>query len=106
MSTGTGDGGFSAVAQPGGGVIVVGEVDLATAPALQEALETAAAGGEHDVVVDLAGVTFIDSSGMNVFVRCYKPLRAADRALVLRGASPTVRRALEAGGITTFLSVD
>lgn len=106
MSANPGDGAFSAVVRAHGGVAVTGEVDIATAPALQNAIEAAAEQHAGDVVVDVSGVEFIDSSGMNVFVRCYKPLDSAGRALILRGASASVRRALEVGGITTFLRVD
>ena len=106
VSTRVGGGGFSVVVEPQGNVRVAGEIDIATAPALQEAIESASSDRDGDVVVDLGSVDFIDSSGMNVFVRCYKPLEAAGRALVLRRPSPTVRRALDAGGITTFLRVE
>ncbi len=48
---------------------VEGDVDLATAPLLDEELERAAASDAAMIVVDLDSVGFIDSSGLYVLVR-------------------------------------
>ncbi len=45
-----------------------GEVDVATAPALRAAVDEALDRGPADVVVDLPGVTFIDSTGLGVLI--------------------------------------
>jgi anti-sigma B factor antagonist len=50
-----------------------GEIDLATAPSLQRALEAAGAEG-GDVTIDLTRTTFLDSYGLSVL------LRAAERS--------------------------
>ena len=47
-------------------VIVSGSLDIATAPALREALLTLVADRDASVVVDLDGVDFIDSTGLGV----------------------------------------
>ena len=47
-------------------VRAAGEVDLETADALAAALRTATAGSEDAVVLDLIGVPFMDSSGLQV----------------------------------------
>ncbi|MCW2967186.1 MAG: hypothetical protein JWM71_958 [Solirubrobacteraceae bacterium] len=48
-------------------VAVEGELDLATAPHLEEELAWAMGEG-YDVVLDLAGLTFMDSTGINVLM--------------------------------------
>jgi anti-sigma B factor antagonist len=49
-------------------VRAVGELDLHTAPALQQELDSAVAADAPLIVVDLAGVDFMDSTGLSVIV--------------------------------------
>ena len=49
-------------------VTVRGEVDLATAPELESCLQRAFGAAPDGVVLDLEGLTFIDSSGLRVLV--------------------------------------
>jgi anti-anti-sigma factor len=87
----------------GDGVVVVsGELDILTAPLLESELRAAAGETSNDLVVDLAGVSFMDSAGMNVLVRLYKVLDKANRVLVLRNTTGSVRRVLELGGASVF----
>jgi anti-anti-sigma factor len=46
------------------GVCIAGEVDMATAPRVTDAVRTALATGPREVHVDMAAVTFLDSSGI------------------------------------------
>lgn len=61
---------------------VVGEVDVATAPKLRQALTEAQYGG-RDVALDLDGVEFLDSFGLGVIVGGLKRAGAHARSLVL-----------------------
>jgi anti-sigma B factor antagonist len=45
-------------------IAVTGEIDVATAPQLREALHGAIAQGQSTVVLDLLGVTFLDSTAL------------------------------------------
>ena len=65
------------------GVAIRGEVDLSSAGEVQTALDAAVAGGAGVFVIDLAGVSFLDSSGINVLVRTRALLGRAERELVL-----------------------
>ena len=69
----------------------VGEVDMHESPRLREALIEATAGRPAVVVVDLAGVTFIDSSGVATLVEAMKLAKAAGLTLVLCGMIDKVR---------------
>jgi anti-anti-sigma factor len=51
------------------GVAVRGEIDLATAGDLAEALYAAAAATDAGFLIDLSGVTFIDSTGIDALTR-------------------------------------
>ena len=95
---------FEFVAQRAGdGVVLVsGEVDILTAPLLEQELRDSAALSGGDLVVDLGEVPFMDSAGMNVLVRLYKVLDKENRTLVLRNPTGPVRRVLELGGASVF----
>jgi anti-sigma B factor antagonist len=74
-------------------VAVHGEVDLLTAPELAECVAAAIATGPLDVVLDLTDMTFVDCSGISVFVSAQKEL-SAERHVVLRHPRPFVRQTL------------
>ncbi len=57
-------------------VAAAGEIDWASAPILREHLAGAMLAGVPHVVLDLAGVTFIDSSGLSVVIRADHQARA------------------------------
>jgi anti-anti-sigma factor len=77
------------------GLRLSGEIDMASAPALQEALIVALADG-RPVTLEMKDVTFIDSSGLKVIVSL-----AAESAepLTLKDPSAVVRRVLELFGM-------
>ena len=60
---------------------VTGERDVATAPELRERLLTQEADGVLPIVVDLTGVSFIDSTDLGRLVRAYRRQQDADRCL-------------------------
>jgi anti-sigma B factor antagonist len=70
-------------------VHVGGEVDVYTAPALRRYLDEQIHRGCRDLVIDLSGVTFLDSTGLGVLVGRLKAMRM--QGGVLRLAGPTER---------------
>ncbi|MCX4649532.1 STAS domain-containing protein [Streptomyces sp. NPDC055059] len=66
-------------------VEVHGEVDVATVPRIREYVSACIEGGRHRLIVDLAGVSFMDSTGLGLFVRIGKLIRthAGDLRLVI-----------------------
>jgi anti-anti-sigma factor len=80
------------------GVLVLavsGELDLATAPQLQEKITAAREAGEG-VRLDLRPLTFIDSSGLRVLLG-----RPSTRATRRRGASRSCRARVPSTGSST-----
>ena len=53
-----------------------GELDLGTAPKLDAAVERALEDGCSEVVLDLAGTTFMDSSGLSALIRAARAVDA------------------------------
>jgi anti-sigma B factor antagonist len=73
------------------GFRVTGELDLLTVSQLRDALATVAARESH-VVLDFSAVNFVDSSGLGLLLSTARTTKARGGSLVVRGASPTVRR--------------
>lgn len=64
-------------------VQVVGEIDVYTAPQLRERLDAEIDAGRYDLVVDLSGVSFMDSTGLGVLVGRLKQIRLNDGSMRL-----------------------
>jgi anti-anti-sigma factor len=84
-------------------VAVSGELDLSTAPGLGEALAQVVERHPHALTVDLAGLAFIDSTGLTLLVRTSNRLREQDGTLSLASPTPPVRRVLEIVGLDHLL---
>ena len=83
----------------------VGDIDLETAPSLRQALLEGVADGRRRVLLDLADVTFIDSSGLAVLVTAYKRLLASDGELRLAGATEAVRASMRISGLDRVITI-
>lgn len=62
---------------------VAGEVDAHTATQLRSRFLELLNAGHHDLVADLQGVTFLDSTGLGVLVGVLKRIRGAEGSLSL-----------------------
>jgi anti-anti-sigma factor len=81
---------------------VRGELDLHTAPELEQALaEEAAKGGT--LILDMEGVSFIDSTGIRVLLLSWQESQRDGFDLRLTRGSDTVMRALELVGLVDEL---
>jgi anti-anti-sigma factor len=76
-------------------VVVDGEIDIATAPAIRCLLMAAISGGNVHLAVDMSGVTFIDAGGIGVLVAAANRARQAGGGLTLLAPSRQVRRLLD-----------
>ena len=98
---------FAIRAEPAGPAVVLaveGDVDIATAPALREALAEVL-GTHKGVVVDLAAVPFMDSTGLGVLVAARNRAAAAGCAFVLARPQRIVRKALRLVQVDTVVDV-
>jgi anti-anti-sigma factor len=87
-------------------VLVAGEVDPYTAVALEQSLVDASGDGVTSLVVDLAGVEFMDSSGLRVVLSAHEVMAARGVRFTLRNLSDPVRRLLEITDLLTRLDVE
>jgi anti-anti-sigma factor len=79
---------------------LVGEIDVASAEGLAEVI----CGVQGSpVIVDIAGVTFMDSTGIAQFVRARANLESNGNLLIIRRATSIVRRIFAAVGMSDWL---
>jgi anti-anti-sigma factor len=87
-------------------VTVTGDVDVATCAALRDSLlQVIADENFRGLVVNLAGVSFIDSTGIGVLVGAWRRTKATDGDLALASPSRQAQSVLDATGLTKVLSI-
>lgn len=86
-------------------VHLVGEIDTANSKRLRAMLGERV-DDDHDVVIDLAGVRFIDSSGLGVLVGALRRINGAGHALILRAPSVSLLRVLEMTGLADVFPIE
>jgi anti-sigma B factor antagonist len=72
-----------------------GEIDLHVSPGLERSLTSIIKKHPDQVVVDLSGVTFIDSSGMAVLIRAMQNVKEYGGKLTLSGVNDNLRPIFE-----------
>ena len=80
------------------GVIVIaptGRLDVAGAPALKDAVGEAVKNGQPRLVIDMEGVSFVDSSGLGSVVAALKQARSSKGDVRLAAPNQQVRVVLE-----------
>jgi anti-sigma B factor antagonist len=82
-----------------------GEVDIYSSPQFREALSQGIGEGATRVVVDLAKVTFIDSTALGVVVGGVKGLRARGGSLDIVCRDDNIRRIFEITGLDRILGM-
>ena len=94
---------------PGPDQVVVrltGDADLSTAPIVADALNRAAGPGVRQVVVDVAGASFWDCSGLHALADFTGELAAAGRSCRIVGALAHTRRLIGLAHLTDRLVLD
>jgi anti-sigma B factor antagonist len=94
--------GFAAIGREGG-LRLIGELDLATGPALRAALQEI---DGHDIVLDCSGLTFIDCSGLRVLIEAHHRCATDGLSLTVQAPSGCLTRLLELIGLDGWLSID
>jgi anti-anti-sigma factor len=85
-------------------VRISGDVDLASKERLEEAIGRLGPEARF-LIFDLAGVTFMSSTGINMLVRVHNLCEANGGSLVVAAPSEPVRRVLALTGIDQHLTI-
>jgi anti-sigma B factor antagonist len=86
-------------------VALQGEVDAVSAPQLGKRLLGLAEEGKKGVVVDMTGVTFMDSTGIGVILNALRALTSRDSQLVLVCPTERVLRPFRITGLIGRLPI-
>jgi anti-sigma B factor antagonist len=84
-------------------VVAAGELDLSVAARFDAAVTSALESGAETVVVDLADLTFIDSSGVHVLLRAHRRALGGTVRLIILPAADNVQHVFEMCGLHTVL---
>jgi len=85
-------------------VVLNGELDIASAPMLEETVADVCAAGAHELVLDMGGVEFIDSSGLSAIVRGKMLCEDQHCGYCLTPAQRPVQGVFEVTGVADRLS--
>lgn len=86
-------------------ISLIGDLDYQTARNLRDKILELHSQGVNNLVLDMACLDFIDSSGLSVLVASMKRLRVSDGNLTLRSPSDQTRRVLEVSGLSRVLTI-
>ena len=86
-----------------GELSVAGDLDIGSIAAFRSAVSELMGAGRRDVCVDLAGLDFMDSTGLGVLMWAHHRLEAAGGHLTLVNAHGNVERVLELTGTAKLL---
>jgi anti-anti-sigma factor len=86
-------------------LVLRGELDPHTAPRLQDEIDRAMEDDAKVVILDLAELGFIDSSGLRVIISAHKEAAERGGRLVLRSPSPTAKRLLDITGLLDHIEI-
>ena len=86
-------------------VAIAGELDIATVPRVKAALEAEPAASAGAIVVDLSGITFMDSTGLSALVTLEHALAARAGRLAIACPEGPARLLLDVTGLAEVLAV-
>ncbi len=89
---------------PDGTVIAEGDIDLAGGPLLDTAILRIE--GSNPIVIDLAAVEFIDSSGLRSLLSASRRAQGRDTVVILRKPSAGVMKLLSITGTTDQFQIE
>ena len=84
-------------------IVVSGELDIASAPELEQVLDQIQPEQTKLVIVDLRELEFMDSTGLSIIVRAHQRLAEEGCELTLVQGPPQVQRLLDLTGVAERL---
>ena len=86
-------------------IAVTGELDLSNSSGLVRQVESAVRSGRNCVVIDLSGVTHIDSTGLAALIESHHLTQSRVGRLALVAESESVRRTIEVRGLDRLFTI-
>jgi anti-sigma B factor antagonist len=90
------------------GVVLVlsGELDMVSAPGLAATLDDVLAQPHARVMLDLNGLSFVDSTGVSVLIKAKQSAATHARTLVLRRPTEQLERVFALVGLANWLAIE
>lgn len=86
-------------------VAAAGEIDVFTAPDLDAELTKAVDSGQGNMIIDLREVSFLDSTGLGILVKCLKQAKTAGGSLRLVVSSEKIRKIFDITGLDAAMPI-
>lgn len=86
-------------------LFVTGELDVATAAALEGAVDGALDGQDGELCLDFSGLRFMDSTGARAVIHAHDKAVSLGTRLVILSPTPVVRRVLELMGLDQLMDI-
>ncbi len=87
-------------------ISVQGEIDAYTAPKLRSTIFPLSEKEGVNMVVDLTGVAYMDSTGLGVFVGVFKNVKAHNGQFKIIGLSERLQRLFEITGLADIIDIN
>lgn len=86
-------------------IVANGEIDAFSAPILKEKLLNETAKKDREVIVDLKNVSYMDSTGLGVFISALKSAKEHESELTLMNLQIRVRRLFRITNLDTIFII-
>jgi len=87
-------------------VNLMGELDLSSAPRLYNELWQVSQAGQKSVVINLAKLEFMDSSGLQLLLRLREKLKAKNQEVVLVNPQPSIAKLFKLTGFDKLFKIN
>lgn len=86
-------------------IAVSGEIDLATVPELENAIDSVFSSNAHPLVVDLTESSFMDSTGLKTLVMANRKFDEDGRPFAIVVSGGPVSRLIDLSGVETSIRI-
>lgn len=86
-------------------VLVSGEIDAYTAPRLREMVYPLANQEQVEMVINLSGVSFMDSTGLGMLVGLFKTVKVHRGTFKIMGLSTRLKKLFDITGLTEIIQI-
>jgi len=87
-------------------VVLEGKLTMRDHEAFKRMLESIEGGPGRPLVLDLAGLDFVDSAGLGMFLLAQELMRSKGASVILSRPRPHVRRLLEVACFDTLFTIE
>ena len=81
-----------------------GEIDISNADQVKAKIDSSLAEAKQNILIDLSGLTYIDSTGLGVFIAAHSSLKKEGLGVKVYGATGSVKKLLTVSSLDKILS--